>query len=109
MRAVIDLIGSGHFSHGDTSLFAPLVRSLLEHDDYLLLADYASYIATQDAISRAYANTKTWTRMAILNVVRMGKFSADRAIREYFRDIWHVAPVPVATDSYPSCHPLASK
>ena len=96
LRAVIDLIGSGLFSYGDKSLFAPLIRSLLDRDDYLLLADYASYIETQDMIGRAYADAAHWTRMSILNVARMGKFSSDRAIREYYRDIWRVEPVPVA-------------
>jgi starch phosphorylase len=95
LRTVLALIGSGLFSHGDHALFEPLIRSLLDHDDYLLLADYASYIETQDAIGRAYADADNWTRMSILNVARMGKFSSDRAIREYYRDIWHLDPVPV--------------
>ncbi len=96
LRTVIDLIASGHFSRGDKSLFEPLIRSLLDRDDYLLLADYASYIETQEAIGRVYADADRWTRMSILNVARMGKFSSDRAIREYCRDIWHMDPVPVS-------------
>jgi len=95
LRAVIDLIGSGLFSHGDGSLFRPLIDHLLSRDDYLLLADYASYIACQDAVSRSYADPRIWTRMSILNVARMGKFSSDRTIDEYCREIWRVRPVTV--------------
>ncbi|MDP2787266.1 MAG: glycogen/starch/alpha-glucan phosphorylase [Pseudomonadota bacterium] len=94
LHAVIDLIGSGLFSHGDASLFQPLVDNLLGGDDYLLFADYASYIACQEAVSHTYADARTWTRMSILNVARMGKFSSDRTIAEYCRDIWKVQPVP---------------
>jgi starch phosphorylase len=95
LRAVLDLIGSGLFSHGDGNLFRPIIDHLLSRDDYLLLADYASYIACQDAVSRTYADERVWTRMSILNVARMGKFSSDRTIAEYCRDIWNVRPVPV--------------
>jgi glycogen phosphorylase len=95
LRAVIDLIGSGLFSHGDGSLFRPLIDHLLSRDDYLLLADYASYIACQDAVSQTYADPRVWTRMSILNVARMGKFSSDRTIDEYCREIWRVRPVTV--------------
>jgi starch phosphorylase len=95
LRTVIDLIGSGLFSHGDTSLFRPLVDNLLGHDEYFLLADYASYIACQDVVSRTYADPATWTRISILNVARMGKFSSDRTIAEYCKEIWNVQPVPV--------------
>ena len=73
----------------------PIVETLLERDEYLLLADYESYIACQERVSAAYLDRKRWTRMSILNVARMGKFSSDRAIREYCRDIWHIRPVPV--------------
>ncbi len=95
LRSVIDLIGSGLFSHGDTGLFRPLVDNLLGHDDYLLLADYDSYITCQKQVSHTYADAHTWTRKSILNVARMGKFSSDRTIEEYCREIWKVRPVPV--------------
>ena len=95
LKGVIDLIGSGLFSHGDKFAFQPLVDSLLWNDPYLLLADYASYIACQERVSAAYLDTRRWTRMSILNVARMGKFSSDRAIAEYCRDIWRVEPSPV--------------
>ena len=95
LRAVIDLIGNGLFSHGDTQLFRPLVDNLLGHDEYLLFADYASYIDCQETVSRTFADPAAWTRMSILNVARMGKFSSDRTIAEYCRDIWNVQPVAV--------------
>lgn len=98
LRSAIDLIASGHFSRGDTQLFEPLVRSLLERDDYLLLADYGSYVECQEAVSAAYQDLEGWTRKSILNTARMGKFSSDRAIHEYCRDIWHVEPVHVPLD-----------
>ncbi|MEW5769750.1 MAG: glycogen/starch/alpha-glucan phosphorylase [Pseudomonadota bacterium] len=95
LRGALDLIGSGLFSHGDASLFRPLIDNLLGRDEYLLCADYAGYVACQEQVSRTYADAAAWTRMSILNVARMGKFSSDRTIAEYCRDIWRVQPVPV--------------
>ncbi|MDP1527639.1 MAG: glycogen/starch/alpha-glucan phosphorylase [Rhodocyclaceae bacterium] len=95
LKSVIDLIGGGLFSHGDRDLFRPLIDNLLHHDPYLLLADYAPYIAAQEAVGEAYRNPAHWTRMSILNVARMGKFSSDRTIAEYCKDIWRVTPSPV--------------
>ncbi|MBA3034494.1 MAG: glycogen/starch/alpha-glucan phosphorylase [Gammaproteobacteria bacterium] len=95
LKGVIDLIGSGLFSHGDRGVFQPLIDNLLQHDPYLLLADYAAYIACQEQVSAAYRDPVGWTRMSILNVARMGKFSSDRTIAEYCRDIWRVTPTPV--------------
>jgi glycogen phosphorylase len=71
-------------------MFRPLVDSLLTRDDYLLLADYQPYVDCQQRVSAAYRDTPRWTRMSILNAARMGRFSSDRAIREYCRDIWDV-------------------
>ena len=93
LREIIDLIRSGHFSGGDTQLFAPLVDSLMQSDNYLLFADYQSYIDCQDRVSAAFLDELAWTRMSILNVARMGKFSSDRSIREYCDKIWNVKPV----------------
>ena len=92
LKEVIDLVRSGHFSAGDTRLFAPLVDSLMQHDEYLLFADYQSYIDCQDHVSAAFLDERTWTRKSILNVARMGKFSSDRSIREYCDRIWQVKP-----------------
>jgi starch phosphorylase len=95
LRAAIDLIRSGHFSHGDHELFRPLLNSLLNDDPYLVLADYQSYIDCQQQVSEVFRNRERWTRMSILNVARMGKFSSDRSVREYSRRVWQVQPFPI--------------
>ena len=93
LKQAIDLINCGLFSHGDTRLFRPLTDHLLHHDQYLLMADYRSYVDCQQEVDRAYRDPAHWTRMSILNVARMGKFSSDRAIREYGKNIWNIEPV----------------
>ena len=93
LKEVIDQIGGGAFSAGDQQLFRPIVDSLLNSDEYMLLADFESYIDCQEAVGHAYRDQEHWTRMSILNTARMGKFSSDRSIREYARDIWHVEPI----------------
>lgn len=96
LKQVIDQIRRGHFSPENVDLFKPLVDSLLyQGDQYLLLADYQSYIACQDRVSQAYRDTESWTRMSILNTARMGKFSTDRTISEYSQDIWGIEPVHI--------------
>ena len=96
LKETLDELGSGRFSRGDASLFRPILDTLLYRDDpYMLLADYQPYIECQDKISEAYLDKDRWTRMSILNTARMGKFSSDRAIREYSSDIWNAKPVPV--------------
>lgn len=100
LKQVIDLINSGLFSRGDTNLFRPLVDSLCYSDPYLLFADYQSYIECQEKVSQAYQNQENWTKMSILNVARMGKFSSDRSIKEYCDDIWNVKPVPIELQEY---------
>ena len=92
LKLAIDLIASGFFSHGNPDLFEPLLDSLLNRDEYLLFADYQSYIDCQDRVGQAYGDPEQWTRMSILNTARMGKFSSDRAIQEYCQNIWRVAP-----------------
>jgi glycogen phosphorylase len=90
LRGVLDLIASGVFSSGHRDLFMPLVDSLLYNDKYMLFADYQAYVECQEKVSRTWENEKLWTRMSILNVARMGKFSSDRAIRQYCEDIWKI-------------------
>src|SRR5690606_26855264 len=92
LRSVLDLIGRGHFCGGDRELFRPLIDSLLERDDYLVLADYRAYVDCQDSVDDFYRDAERWTRMSIANVARIGYFSSDRAIREYCRDIWRITP-----------------
>lgn len=95
LRDVVDMISSGVLSGGSSELFQPLVQSLLNEDRYMVLADYASYIECQDAVGRAFLDKDAWARMAILNVAGMGKFSSDRSIMEYCRDIWKIEPVHI--------------
>jgi glycogen phosphorylase len=98
LREVIDSIAHGHFSRGDRELFRPLVDSLLNRDEYLLLADYQSYADCQERVSQAYRNTEGWMRMSILNAARMGRFSSDRSIREYCERIWRTGKVEIELD-----------
>jgi glycogen phosphorylase len=73
-------------------VFRPLVESLLTRDDYMLLADYQSYVDCQQRVSEAYRDVERWTQRSILNAARVGRFSSDRSIRDYCRDIWHITP-----------------
>ncbi|MBS1906919.1 MAG: glycogen/starch/alpha-glucan phosphorylase [Actinobacteria bacterium] len=92
LRRAIDLIASGTFSGGDRSVFEPVVSNLLYEDRFMVLADYAAYMAAQRRVDAAYADRDGWTRAAILNVARCGFFSSDRSIRDYLDRIWHAAP-----------------
>jgi glycogen phosphorylase len=95
LRSAIDAIDSGLFAGGDQYLFQPLVNSLLNHDDYMLLADYQAYVECQERVSQAYRDRDDWTRMSILNAARVGRFSSDRSIRDYCRHIWNITPAGV--------------
>ena len=94
LREAVGLIAAGEFSPNDRKLFRPLVDHLLGRDNYLVLADYQSYIDCQDRVSSAFRERNKWTEMSILNVARMGKFSSDRSIRDYCREIWHASIIP---------------
>jgi starch phosphorylase len=87
---MIDALADGVFSRGDRGLFAPLIGPLLDHDEYMLFADFESYIECQARVSETYEDTDRWSRMSIVNTARSGKFSSDRSIRDYAREIWHV-------------------
>jgi glycogen phosphorylase len=93
---VLDYIASGALAGGDAKLFQPLVENLLRDDPFLLLADYAAYVDCQNQVSALWCDPAAWTRKAILNVARMGKFSSDRSIRDYCQRVWNVSPSPVA-------------
>ncbi|MFA7281939.1 MAG: glycogen/starch/alpha-glucan phosphorylase [Sterolibacterium sp.] len=96
LREVLDMISSGYFSQEEPDRYKPIVDNLLKHNDhYLLLADYASYIACQQRVKAAYSDQHEWVRKAILNVANMGEFSSDRTIMQYAEQIWHAQPVPV--------------
>jgi starch phosphorylase len=96
LREVIDMIATGYFSPDEADRYQPIVDALLGSDHYLLLADYASYVAAQDAVDAAYRNQQEWVRKAIINVANMGKFSSDRTIAEYAKTIWNAVPVDPA-------------
>jgi starch phosphorylase len=91
LREAVDMIADGAFSGGDRALFRPLVDSLLTRDDYMLFADYQAYVDCQQRVADAYRDRRAWTRMSILNAAGAGSFSSDRSIKEYCREIWHVA------------------
>jgi len=101
LAAAIGLIESGFFSRGDPMLFEPLLRNLLDHDPYFVLADFTAYAECQRRAAAAWLATDTWTRMSVLNCARSGKFSSDRTIMEYCRDIWHAPRVPIRLLSRP--------
>jgi glycogen phosphorylase len=95
LRLALELVVSGLFSHGDRELFRPLADQLLEHDPFLVCADFQDYVAAQARVAAAWREREQWTRMSILNVARSGPFSSDRAVSEYDRDIWRTrTPVP---------------
>ncbi|MCW5666594.1 MAG: glycogen/starch/alpha-glucan phosphorylase [Piscinibacter sp.] len=95
LRAVLELIGSGHFSRGDTQMFRSLLDGLTYHDPYMLFADFDSYLACHAEVDAAYRDPERWARMSILNTARSGGFSSDRSIDEYAKRIWNVRPVAV--------------
>lgn len=94
LRQVIDMIANGYFSPEEPGRFKPIVDSLLAYGDhYLLLADYASYMACQQRVEALYRDEEQWLRKVILNVANMGKFSSDRTIFQYAERIWRTKPV----------------
>ncbi|WOD41927.1 glycogen/starch/alpha-glucan phosphorylase [Nodosilinea sp. E11] len=95
LKRVLDVIASGLFSPENPDLFLPILDSLLVDDPYMVMADYAAYVQCQEHVSRTYEDRDRWVRMAILNTARIGKFSADRTIADYAREIWKVKAVPV--------------
>jgi starch phosphorylase len=94
LREALVAIADGRFSHGDRTMFQPLLDSLWNHDPYLVAADFPDYVRCQEEVDRAYLDPERWTTMSILNAARMGKFSSDRSMREYCREIWRVEPLP---------------
>jgi starch phosphorylase len=94
IKAAIDMIRSNVFSLLEPGLFDPIIRSLLDYNDYyMLLADLRAYIDAQEKVDAVYRDAKRWNRMSLVNIARSGFFSSDRAVLEYARDIWHVEPV----------------
>jgi starch phosphorylase len=95
-REALDLIRDNHFSRDEPHVFAPILETLLLKGDYYMhLADLTSYARAQQHVSELYADANAWTRKAVINVASSGKFSSDRTIAEYARDIWAAKPCPV--------------
>jgi len=95
LKEIIELIRSGHFSGGYPGAFQHVTDSMTLHDPYMVMADYASYLACQESVSATYLDQEEWTRKSILNTAGMGYFSSDRSVHEYCEKVWHV---PVAED-----------
>ncbi len=100
LKNALDLIATGYFSPDERDLFKPLVNKLLYSDPFLLLADYQSYLDCQEKVSESYRDRQHWSKMSLLNVARMGKFSSDHAISEYCTDIWRVEPVRIELEDH---------
>jgi glycogen phosphorylase len=105
LKYAIDRLAEGTFSTEEPERYRDIVRTLLESDYYLLLADYADYIATQGKVDDLYRLPAEWTRRSILNVAAMGPFSSDRTIREYANEIWNVHPLALPAPGLPSTAP----
>ena len=96
VKRVLDAINKDMFSASEPGLFKWVFHNLLDHNDrYYHLADFPSYLEAQRRASETFADVAAWTRKAMLNVARMGKFSSDRSVREYAQEIWHIKPVSV--------------
>ncbi|XP_074439656.1 glycogen phosphorylase, liver form [Larus michahellis] len=92
LQQAVDQIESGFFSPKEPDLFKDVVNMLFHHDRFKVFADYEAYVKCQEKVSELYLNSKAWTKMVIRNIAAAGKFSSDRTIKEYARDIWHVEP-----------------
>jgi starch phosphorylase len=94
IKRILDCVRDNMFSFNERGIFAPVLDALLEGGDhYLHLADFGSYVAAQQKVADTFLDTARWGSKAILNVARMSKFSSDRTIKEYARDIWGISPV----------------
>ena len=94
IKAALDMIKSNVFSLLEPGLFDPIIRSLLDYNDYyMLLGDLKSYCEAQDRVDATYRDTKKWNTMSLINIARSGRFSSDRAVLEYAKNIWNVEPV----------------
>lgn len=92
LKQVLDMIRDGFFSPNSPDEFKDIVDMLLHHDRFLTLADYSAYVTAQDLVSNTYTDRAKWARMAIMNIASAGKFSSDRTISEYAREIWGMEP-----------------
>ncbi len=97
IKLALDMIKANVFSPTEPGIFEPIIRNLLDYNDYyMLLADLRSYSEAQDRVDATYRDAKKWDRMSLVNIARSGRFSSDRAVMEYANEIWHVKPVKFA-------------
>ncbi len=97
IKLALDMIRANAFSPTEPGIFEPIIRNLLDYNDYyMLLADLRSYSEAQDRVDATYRDAKKWDRMSLVNIARSGRFSSDRAVMEYANEIWHVKPVKFA-------------
>ena len=95
LQEVLDFLVSGRLANGDKELFKPIYENLVQQDPYLLLRDFQSYVDCQKSIHEVWRQPKEWARKSILNVANIGKFSSDRSISDYSREIWKIKPVKI--------------
>ncbi len=99
LKAVLDMLQNNYFNRDEPDIFQSLFNDLVIYgDNYMLLADYRSYVETQEKVALRYLNKEEWTTSSIINTASSGIFSSDRTIAEYVKDIWHIKPVPVPSD-----------
>lgn len=92
LKLAIDQIQAGFYSPEDPNLFHDIVDNLLNSDYYMLLADYEAFVKAQEQVDALYQNPMEWTKKCLMNIASSGKFSSDRTIAEYAKDIWGVEP-----------------
>jgi len=99
LREVVDLIADGFFRPEEPDLFRPMMQALLDHDEYMVLSDFDAYSACQARVADTYMDPARWGRMCALNIARIGRFSSDRTIHQYAREIWGIEPISNPSDS----------
>ena len=96
IRRIMDYFRGNFFNLEQPGLYKPIWEAIFDRGDFFFnLADFHSYLECQDKVDQAYRDQERWTRMSLLNIANMGRFSSDYTIREYARDIWHVEPCPI--------------
>jgi starch phosphorylase len=95
LAQVLRMIEDGMFSPDERDRFRPILDALRSRDWFLVLKDFAAYVACQDRVSQLWKDAERWSRISILNTAGMGKFSSDRCALEYAREIWNVVPTPI--------------
>ncbi len=101
LRRVLDVVRDGMFSAGQRGLFQPLLHAILdEGDEFMVVADFDSYVAAQEQVDSVYVDQPEWVRRVVRNISGMGHFSSDRSVREYARDIWGIEQVEVPSSPW---------